>query len=68
MLDGVYLHTEGEAVAVGRALGAKLLENYAEDRMKFADSLPATMDSSLHHDLRHGNKLEVEWLAGGWCN
>ena len=54
-----------EAVAVGRALGVALPENYADDRLKFADSLPATMDSSLHHDLKNGNRLEVEWLAGG---
>lgn len=54
-----------EAVAVGRALGVALPENYADDRMQFADGLPATMDSSLHHDLRNGNRLEVEWLAGG---
>lgn len=54
-----------EAVAVGRALGVALPENYADERLKFADSVPATMDSSLHHDLRNGNRLEVEWLAGG---
>ncbi len=54
-----------EAVAVGRALGVALPENYADDRLKFADSVPATMDSSLHHDLKNGNRLEVEWLAGG---
>ena len=23
------------------------------------------MTSSLHHDLEHGNSLEVEWLSGG---
>lgn len=54
-----------EAVAVGRALGVNLPADYADDRLKFADSLPATMESSLHHDLKNGNKLEVEWLAGG---
>lgn len=54
-----------EAVAVGRALGVNLPEDYADDRLKFADSLPGSMDSSLHHDLKNGNKLEVEWLAGG---
>ena len=54
-----------EAVAVGRALGVALPENYADDRLAFADSVPGTMDSSLHHDLRNGNRLEVEWLAGG---
>ena len=54
-----------ETVAVGRALGVALAENYADDRLKFADSVPGTMDSSLHHDLKNGNRLEVEWLAGG---
>ena len=54
-----------EAVAVGRALGVALPENYADDRLKFADSVPGAMDSSLHHDLKNGNRLEVEWLAGG---
>ncbi len=54
-----------ETVAVGRALGVNLPENYAEDRLAFADSVPGTMDSSLHHDLKNGNRLEVEWLAGG---
>lgn len=54
-----------EAVAVGRASGVALPADYADDRLKFADSVPATMDSSLHHDLRSGNRLEVEWLAGG---
>ena len=54
-----------EAVAVGRALGVNLPADYADDRLKFADSLPATMDSSMHHDLKNGNHLEVEWLSGG---
>ncbi|HTE15509.1 MAG TPA: ketopantoate reductase C-terminal domain-containing protein, partial [Burkholderiales bacterium] len=54
-----------ETVAVGRALGVALPENYADDRLNFADSVPGTMDSSLHHDLKNGNRLEVEWLAGG---
>ena len=54
-----------ETVAVGRALGVALPENYAEDRLAFADSVPATMTSSMHHDLEHGNRLEVRWLSGG---
>jgi len=54
-----------ETVAVGRALGVSLPENYAEDRLAFADSVPATMTSSMHHDLERGNPLEVEWLSGG---
>jgi 2-dehydropantoate 2-reductase len=54
-----------ETVAVGRALGVNLPEDYAEQRLQFADSVASAMDSSLHHDLQHGNRLEVEWLAGG---
>ena len=54
-----------ETVAVGRALGVDLPEDYAEQRLQFADSVAPAMDSSLHHDLQHGNRLEVEWLAGG---
>ena len=54
-----------EVVAVGRAHGVALPADYADDRLAFADSVPATMTSSMHHDLERGNPLEVEWLAGG---
>lgn len=54
-----------EVVAVGRALGVALPENYADDRLAFADGVPADMTSSMHHDLERGNPLEVEWLSGG---
>ncbi len=54
-----------ETVAVGRALGVALPENYAEDRLAFADSVPADMTSSMYHDLDRGNPLEVAWLSGG---
>ncbi len=54
-----------EAVAVGRAHGVALPEDYAEDRLAFADGLPADMTSSMHHDIDRGNPLEVNWLSGG---
>jgi 2-dehydropantoate 2-reductase len=54
-----------EAVAVGRARGVALPEDYANDRLAFGDGLPADMTSSMHHDLERGNRLEVEWLSGG---
>ena len=54
-----------ETVAVGRALGVALPENYAEDRLAFADSVPESMTSSMYHDLERGNPLEVAWLSGG---
>ena len=54
-----------EVVAVGRAHGVSLPEGYAEERLKFADSVSPDMTSSMHHDLERGNPLEVEWLSGG---
>jgi 2-dehydropantoate 2-reductase len=54
-----------ETVAVGRAHGVGLPGDYAEDRLAFADGLPADMTSSMHHDLERGNPLEVNWLSGG---
>ena len=54
-----------ETVAVGRAHGVALPEDYAAQRMAFADTLPQDMTSSMHHDLERGNRLEVEWLSGG---
>ncbi len=54
-----------EVVAVGRAHGVALPENYADERLVFADSVSPEMTSSMHHDLDSGNPLEVEWLSGG---
>jgi 2-dehydropantoate 2-reductase len=54
-----------EVVKVGRAHGVDLPDDYAEQRLKFADGLPADMTSSMAHDLERGNPLEVEWLSGG---
>jgi 2-dehydropantoate 2-reductase len=53
-----------EVVAVGRAHGVTLPENYAEVRLKLADDVAYDMTSSMHHDLERGNPLEVRWLAG----
>ncbi len=54
-----------ETVTVGRAHGVNLPEDYAQQRLAFADTVPADMTSSLHHDLERGNPLEVAWLSGG---
>lgn len=54
-----------ETVAVGRAHGVNLPEDYAEERLQFADTVAPTMTSSMHHDLEHRNPLEVAWLSGG---
>src|SRR5215218_895541 len=54
-----------ETVAVGRAKGVALPEDYAEQRLVFADTLPTDMTSSMHHDLQRGRPLELRWLSGG---
>ncbi len=54
-----------EVVAVGRAHGIGLPEDYAERRLKMADDVAPEMTSSMHHDLERGNRLEVRWLSGG---
>jgi 2-dehydropantoate 2-reductase len=54
-----------EVVAVGRAQGVGLPEDFAEQRLAFADTLPADMTSSMYHDLQRGRPLELRWLSGG---
>jgi 2-dehydropantoate 2-reductase len=54
-----------EVVAVGRAHGVDLPEDYAELRLQLADDVAYDMTSSMHHDLERGNPLEVRWLSGG---
>jgi len=53
-----------EVVAVGRAHGVDLPADFARDRLAFIDAMPENMDSSMHHDLRVGRPLEVNWLSG----
>jgi 2-dehydropantoate 2-reductase len=60
-----FLHdTMHEVVQVARAQGVPLPAGYADERLAFIDQLPATMTSSMHHDLDQGNRLEVPWLSG----
>jgi 2-dehydropantoate 2-reductase len=54
-----------EIVAVGRARGLALDPDFPEQRMSFADSLPAGMIASMYHDLQTGKPLELPWLNGG---
>ena len=54
-----------EAVAVGRAHGVPLPEDYAEQRLELVDGVSPDTTSSMHHDLERGNRLEVRWLSGG---
>jgi 2-dehydropantoate 2-reductase len=60
-----YFDLMRETVAVGRAHGVAIDDTYAEERLKFSDTLPGEMTASMHHDLERGNPLEVMWLSGG---
>src|SRR3546814_7829238 len=54
-----------EALAVGQSRGVALPQDYAEDRIRFVDTLPPAMKASMLHDLEAGKPLEVRWLSGG---
>jgi 2-dehydropantoate 2-reductase len=53
-----------EVVAVGRAAGVNLSDDFADQQLKFADTVPEGMKASMAHDLERGNRLELDWLAG----
>ena len=53
-----------EAWEVGRARKVALDADFVAQQMTFADSLPATMKSSMLHDLEAGRRLEAPWLSG----
>lgn len=54
-----------EVIAVARAHGVGLPEDYLATAMQRADTVAPDMTSSMHHDLERGNPLEVRWLSGG---
>jgi 2-dehydropantoate 2-reductase len=58
------LNVMREVVAVGRKKGIALDADFAEQQLGFIDGLPATMTTSMHHDLERGNRIELPWLAG----
>lgn len=60
----LFLNAMLETAAVGRAGGVALPDGFAQDRLGFADGLPADMTSSMHTDLERGNRLELDWLSG----
>jgi 2-dehydropantoate 2-reductase len=53
-----------EVCAVARAEGVDLPTDLPDRYLAFADGLPADVTSSLHHDLTHGNRMELEALLG----
>ena len=53
-----------EAVAVGRAEGARLDESLAQKQLEAMDALPPAMLASMAQDLLRGRRLELPWLSG----
>jgi ketopantoate reductase len=64
--DDILRQTMGAEHVIGGvcAQGVSLPAGYADERLAFTDQVPATMTSSMHHDLENGNRLEVPWLSG----
>ena len=60
-----FLDLMREVVAVGRAHGVAVAEDFADQRLAASDTLHSDMTASMHHDLEHGNRLELPWLSGG---
>lgn len=54
-----------EVVAVGRAHGVAVSEDFAATRLAFMDTLPPELVASMYNDLAAGRRLELAWLSGG---
>lgn len=60
----VFVQALAEVEAVARAEGVAVSPAVKEDILRYVDSVPATMRSSLLIDLQQGKRIEVEALAG----
>lgn len=61
---GFLLDMLREGTAVARATGINLAEDHPERTLAGIDRLPEQMTTSMHGDLKRGNRLEVPWLNG----
>ena len=53
-----------EALAVARAKGVALPDDFVAQTLARTDQLPSEMKSSLLNDLESGRRLELPWLSG----
>ena len=53
-----------EAVAVGRADGVTLAEDFVDKQLAFIDGLAPAATASMARDLVAGHRLELPWLSG----
>jgi 2-dehydropantoate 2-reductase len=59
-----YKKLMSECLTVGQRSGARVPDNWVDDRMVFSDNAPPGMKASMLHDLEAGNRLELDWLTG----
>jgi len=53
-----------ETAEVGRAEGVEIPDESIETIVQYIEALPEGAFSSLHHDMVHGNRMELEALHG----
>ncbi len=53
-----------EAVALARAEGVAIANDFVEGRLRFLDTLPTGGRTSMAQDLLRGARLELDWLSG----
>ena len=53
-----------ETIAVGRAVGVDLPEDFATDLERSIEAFSPTMKASMANDLEAGRPIELDWLAG----
>jgi len=53
-----------EVVALARAEGVAITEDFVEERLRFVDTLPDGGRASMAQDLLRGGRLELDWLSG----
>lgn len=61
---GMYRRIMEEVAAVARAEGVDLSESTVDEWLDFARDLDPTMYSSLHYDLTHDKRMELDALHG----
>jgi 2-dehydropantoate 2-reductase len=61
----LFLSLMQETVALARAKGVRLPEDFAHERLHFIETnFPFDMKASMANDIERGNRLELDWLAG----
>jgi 2-dehydropantoate 2-reductase len=61
----LFLSLMQETVAVARAKGVRLPEDFARERLHYVETnFPFDMKASMANDIERGNRLELDWLAG----